>query len=48
MHFFQCISLCVGDGLARHAVTYTECYIPDNVLTQFYSPDDEHWVAWNM
>jgi hypothetical protein len=23
-------------------------YIPDDVLIQFDSPDDEHWVARNM
>ena len=33
---------------AYQAVTYTEWYIPDNVLFQFDSPDDEHWVARNM
>jgi len=30
------------------AVTYTEWHIPDDVLVQFDSPDDEHWVARNM
>ena len=30
------------------AVIDTEWYIPDDVLTQFYSRDDEHWVARNM
>ena len=33
---------------AYQAVTYTEWYIPDEVLTQFDSPDDEHWVPRNM
>ena len=31
-------------GPAYQAVTYTERYIPDEVLIQFDSPDDEHWV----
>ena len=30
------------------AVTYTEWYIPDDVLIHFDSPDDEHCVARNM
>ena len=56
-HFFQCIYLLpfsVGDylvcrsGPAYQAVTYTEWHIPDDVLIQFDSPDDEHWVARNM
>jgi len=35
-------------GPAYQAVTYTEWYIPDDVLLQFDIPDDEHWVARNM
>ena len=34
-------------GQAYQAVTYTERYIPDDVLIQFDSPDDEHRVARN-
>jgi hypothetical protein len=33
---------------AYQAVTYTEWYIPDDVLIQFDPPDDEHCVARNM
>ena len=33
---------------AYQAVTYTEWYIPVDVLIQFDSPDDEHWVTRNM
>ena len=48
------ISLGVGDwyadpsGPVYQPVTYTLRYIPDDVLIQFDSPDDQHWVARNM
>jgi len=34
------------EGPSYQAVT--ERYIPDDVLTQFDSPDDEHWAFRNM
>jgi hypothetical protein len=37
-----------GRGPAYQAVTYTEWYIPDEVLTKFDPPDDEQWVTRNM
>ena len=33
---------------AYQAVTSTEWHTPDDVLIQFHSPDDEHWVSRNM
>jgi len=35
-------------GPAYQAVTYTELHIPDDVLIQLDSPDDEHRVARNI
>ena len=50
IHHLVCITLCrwLPGMLAYQTVTYTEWYIPDDVLIQFDSPDDEHWVARNM
>ena len=48
-HFEEVIAWYAGpEGPAYQAVTYTKWYIPDDVLTKFDSPDDEHWVARNM
>jgi hypothetical protein len=45
------VSLCIGNCLAWLTVipaTYTEWYIPDDVLIQFDSPDDGHRIARNV
>jgi hypothetical protein len=40
----------VSDAMSHTVWFYniTWCYIPDDVIIQFDSPDDEHWFAWNM
>jgi hypothetical protein len=44
----KCHSWYAGQGPAYQAVTSTEWYLPDDLLTQFDSPDDEHLAARNM
>jgi hypothetical protein len=36
------------EGPAYQAVTYTEWHIPNDLLIQLDSPDDEYWVVRNM